>query len=142
MGKWLPPNIRARGDSPLVLSTTATMPEDPSAVSPSVQLMSRAVIWATGGAGRTVASGAATVAFDYGPPIMATTTSACVGGASSAYVAPAAVGAMRAVGSSDQPIVGSGTASIAGSPVTSEGALRAPTSACPTEGTGVTMGGA
>jgi len=85
------PGARAKGDPLLVLSTTATMLEDPSAVSPSVHPMSRAVIWATGGAGRAATSGAATVVSGRGPPIMATTTSAYVGGALSGYVAPAEV---------------------------------------------------
>ena len=123
MGKWLPPNIRARGDSPLVLSTTATTPGDPSAVSPSIRPMSSAVTWAAGGVGRTATLGAATVASGYGPPITAATTSVCVGGASFGYVTLATVGATSMVGSSDRPVVGSGTASIAGSSVTFEGIL-------------------
>ena len=35
-GEWLPPDVRAKGDPLLVLSTTATTHGDPSAVSPSV----------------------------------------------------------------------------------------------------------
>ena len=35
VGERLPPDVKAKGDPPLVLSTTATTPGDPSAVSPS-----------------------------------------------------------------------------------------------------------
>ena len=142
MGEWLPPNARAKGDSLLVLSTTTTTPRDPSAVSPSIRPMSRAVICAAGGEGRAAALGAAMVVSSCGPLVTATTTSACLGGASSGYVTPAEVGATSVVGSSDRPIVGRGTASITDSSATSEGILRAPVPACLTEGTGATAGGA
>ena len=49
VGERLPPVIRAKGDSPLVLSTIAMMLGDPSAMSPSVRPISGTVTWATGG---------------------------------------------------------------------------------------------
>lgn len=91
MGEWLPPDVRVWGDPPLVLSTTNMMLEDLSVVSPSVQPMSSAIIWAAIGAGGTAALGAAMVASGCGPPITATTTSTYVGGALSAYVAPTTI---------------------------------------------------
>ena len=48
-GEWLRPDVRAKGDSLWVLSTTATMPGDPSAMSLSIRTMSRAVIWVVRG---------------------------------------------------------------------------------------------
>ena len=43
LGRAAAPDIRAMGDLPLVLSTTAMVPEDPPAVCPSVRLTSGAV---------------------------------------------------------------------------------------------------
>ena len=63
-------------------------------------------------------------------------------GISSGYVAPAAVGATSAVGSSVRPIIGSDITSIAGCSATSKGILQAPVPACPAEGMGATVGGA
>ena len=47
-GEWLPPEVRIRDDSPLVLSATTTTSEDPSAVLPFVRTTSTAdgVDWA------------------------------------------------------------------------------------------------
>ncbi|XP_066320720.1 uncharacterized protein [Miscanthus floridulus] len=50
MGERLPPDNRTEGDLLLVLSTTAMMPKDPSAVSSSIRPTSGTAAWATGGA--------------------------------------------------------------------------------------------
>ena len=120
-GEWLPPNVRARDDSPSVLSTTATTSGDPSVASPSVRPTSGAVTWATSGMGHATTLCTTTVASSYVPPITATATSACVGGVLTGGVVPTAVGATSVFGSSICPIVGSGIAAIAGCFATSEG---------------------
>ena len=50
MGELLPANNKAGGDLLRVLSTTATTPEDPLAMSSSIRPTSGAVAWAAGGA--------------------------------------------------------------------------------------------
>ena len=83
--------------------------------------MSRAIIWATGGAAHAAASGAAIVASSHGLPVTATTKSTYIGGASTGYVTPTTEGATSVEGSSFRPNIGSGIASIAGCSATSEG---------------------
>ena len=79
MGEWLPPNVNAKDDSLLVLSTTAMMSGDPSASSPSVRPLLGAVPWAIGGAGCNTTLGTTTIASSYGSPITTTATSAYIG---------------------------------------------------------------
>jgi len=101
-----------------------------------------AVTWVTGGADRATTSGSVTVASDYVLPITATTTSACIGGASTGGIMPVAIGAISASGSSVCPDDGSGIASLAGCSATSKGVPSALVPACLAEGTGATTGGA
>ena len=117
----LPPNIKARSDSPLVLPATTATSEGPSVAFPSVRPVLGAITWADSGIDCTTASGAAMVASGCGPPIAATTTSACVDGDSTGGVMSATADAACVTGSSIHPIAGSGITSIAGYVTTSEG---------------------
>ena len=54
------------------------------------------------------------------PPVIVTSTSACVGGVLTGYAAPAMVGAVSAVGRPVQPVISSGITAIAGCSMTSE----------------------
>lgn len=141
VGEWLPLDVMARDDSPLVHSTTAATFGDPSAMSPSVRPTSTVVTWAADGADRVASSSSATATFGYAWLVIVTATSACVGGASTDGVTPTAVGATSVSGSSIRFDVGSRIASVVGCSVISEGTPSSSVLTCPTEGTGATASG-
>ena len=62
------------------------------------------------------------IAPGYDLPITAATTTTCIGGVMTGYVAPTVVDAMSVVDSPICPIVGSGVATIVGHSVSSKGA--------------------
>ena len=93
MGERLPPDIRAKGDPPLVLSTTAMMPGDPPATSPSARPASGAVAWAAGGTDHAAPSDTTIAASGYAWLITVVANSACDVGASACGAAPTTEGA-------------------------------------------------
>ena len=142
VGERLPLDVRAKGDPPLVLSTTTTTPRDPSVVSPSLRPMSGVVTWAAGGADHAASSGTTVAASSYAWLVTVAAASICVEGASTGDVTPTAVGATSVSGRSVCSDVGSGITSVVGCLATSVGVPSASVIVCPPEGTSTTIGGA
>ena len=88
VGERLPPDTRAKGDLPLVLSTTVTMLGDPPTVSPSVQPASGAVAWAAGGTDCVAPSDTTVAASGYAWLVMVMATYACDARASTCSAPP------------------------------------------------------
>ena len=112
-GERLHPDIRAKGDPSLVLSTSATTPGDPPAVSPFVRPSSGAVAWAAGGTDCVAPSDTTVATFDYAWLIMVTVTSACNAGASARGATPTTEGATSTSGGTVRSNVGGGITSAA-----------------------------
>ena len=74
------------------------------------------------------------------PLVIATATSAYVGGVLTGCIVPAMVGATIVVGKPARLVIGSGITAITGCSATSEGVPCAPASARPGGGMGATVG--
>ena len=90
MGERLPPGTRPKGNLPLVLSTTATMPSVPPAVSSSSRPTSGAAAWATGVADCAAPSDATVATSSYVGLVAVAVTSAWTSGGAD-YTAPSDV---------------------------------------------------